>query len=88
MQASDYSSRLTLVDLEGFFHFALRIATASIGLLLLTVAMLATPTATYAGASFGVFVSIAPPPLPDVCAANLPWSRLHLDAGLLGLGPG
>jgi hypothetical protein len=22
-----------------------------------------------------------------VCAANLPWSRLHLDAGLLGLGP-
>jgi hypothetical protein len=27
-------------------------------------------------------------PATGVCAANLPWSGLHLDPGLLGLGPG
>jgi WXXGXW repeat (2 copies) len=64
MQACNHSSRLTLVDRKNFFHFALRIATVSMGSLLLAVAMLATPKATYAGASVGVFVSIGPPPLP------------------------
>jgi WXXGXW repeat (2 copies) len=64
MQACNHSSRLTLEDRKIFSHFALRIATVSMGSVLLAVAMLVTPKATYAGASVGVFVSIGPPPLP------------------------
>jgi hypothetical protein len=64
MKARNHSSRLTLLERTGFFHLALRIATVSVGSLLLTIAMVATPKATYAGVSFGVSVSIAPPLLP------------------------
>jgi hypothetical protein len=52
------------VDWKGSLHFALGIAAASVGLLLLALATLATPTAAYGRVSFGVFVSVAPPPLP------------------------
>jgi len=64
MQALNHSSELTLLDRTSFSRVALRIATRWVGALLLTVAMLATPSATYARGSFGVFVSVAPPPLP------------------------
>src|SRR5215470_7218701 len=63
MPIRNHSSTSTLMDRKQFSRPASRIATLA-GSLLLTVAMLATPTATYAGVSFGVFVSIAPPLLP------------------------
>src|SRR6516164_6327467 len=63
MSIRNHPSRSTLMDRKRFSRLASRIATFA-GSLLLTIAMLARPTVSYAGVSFGVLVSIAPPLLP------------------------